>query len=127
ESNVIECGTCVLNAWNLGRLTFSALSLMLQTTQQWFFSGRLGTSRFAALPQLLVGTVLARQKLSGTSAKGNWEIFRVDVRGYDGRVAQTMVNDPAGVPPVGEFVVMPVMVGSNGYLREAKQLNSESF
>ena len=50
-------------------------------------------------------------------------MFKIEVRGCDGRVVHATVNDPAAVPPVGEFVVMPVFVAQNGYLRKAKQLN----
>jgi len=76
---------------------------------------------------LLCGTVQGRQRLKGRSAKGDWEMFRVEVRGCDGRTANCVVNDPSGIPPVGEFIVLPVFVGNNGMLREAKDLNAETF
>src|SRR5438105_2790824 len=74
---------------------------------------------------LMVGTVQSRTKLTGTNPKtGAWEIYRVEVRGIDGRTGMATVSDPAGIPAVGEHVVLPVFVGSNGYLREAKQLEA---
>ena len=78
-------------------------------------------------PLLLAGTVQSRQKLRGQGQKGEWELFKIEVRGQEGRVISTVVNDPAGIPPIGEFITLPVFVGSNGYLREAKQLNAETF
>jgi hypothetical protein len=78
-------------------------------------------------PLLPVGNVVTRQILRGKSQTGDWELYRVEVRGYDGRTVDTVVNDPAGVPPIGEFVVVPVFVGSNGRLREAKQLEASTF
>lgn len=78
-------------------------------------------------PLLLIGTVQSRQKLRGKSAKGDWEMYRVEVRGQEGRVTNAVINDPAGVPPAGEFICLPVFVGNNGMLREARQLNAEAF
>ena len=78
-------------------------------------------------PLLLAGTVLNRQRLRGMGQKGEWEMFRIEVRGQEGRVAQCVVNDPAAVPPTGEFIVLPCFIGHNGMLREAKQLNAETF
>jgi len=70
---------------------------------------------------------MTRQKLSGKNDKGAWEMFKVEVRGQDGRICSVIVNDPAGVPPKGEFVCVPVFVGNNGQLRECKQLSSLEF
>jgi hypothetical protein len=78
-------------------------------------------------PLLLCGTVQARQKLRGRSQRGDWELFKVEVRGSDGRVASAVVNDPGAVPPIGEFIAMPVFVGNNGMLREAKDMNADTF
>ncbi len=54
-------------------------------------------------------------------------MFRVEVRGEDGRMGQTIVNDPASIPAIGEFLCVPVFVGNNCMLREAKSLNAEVF
>jgi hypothetical protein len=61
-------------------------------------------------PLLLVGTVQARRVMRGKSDKGDWEM-RIEIRGQDGRVQNAVINDLAGIPPQGEFVVLPVYVG----------------
>ena len=78
-------------------------------------------------PLLLVGTVLNRNRLTGKSSKGDWEMFRVEVRGIDGRSQVAVVNEPAAIPPKGEFVCLPVFVGQNGGLREARQMAGTEF
>lgn len=71
-------------------------------------------------PLLLVGTVVDRRKIKGMNAKGAWELLRIDVRGVDGRVLQCLVNNEATAPALGVVVAMPVFVGANGGLREAR-------
>jgi hypothetical protein len=73
-------------------------------------------------PLLLVGTVRSRTKLFGTGAKGAWEFFKVEVRGIDGRIQYPTVNDPTTVPEKGQPIILPVFVGQNGNLREARKL-----
>jgi hypothetical protein len=43
------------------------------------------------------------------------------------RKATVLSYDPAGIPPVGEFICLPVFIGTNGGLREAKHLNALAF
>jgi len=71
-------------------------------------------------PLLLVGTVTDRRKIKGTGAKGPWEMLRVDVRGVDGRVVGCVVNSVATAPALGAVCAIPVFVGTNGTLREAR-------
>lgn len=78
-------------------------------------------------PLLAVGTVQKRSKMRGKNDKGEWEMFTIEVRGQDGRIVNIVINDPANVPPTGEFIVMPVYVTNTGRLREARQLAEETF
>jgi hypothetical protein len=78
-------------------------------------------------PLLLTGTVMTRQRISGKSQKGDWEMLKVEVRGQEGRIQSVIINDPAGIPPVGDFICLPAFIGTNGQLREAKELNSQAF
>ncbi len=73
-------------------------------------------------PLLLVGTVQNRMRFSRKSDRGPWEMFKVEVRGCDGRCVTAIVNEPKKIPEKGEFLVLPVFVGNNGQLREAKNL-----
>ena len=54
-------------------------------------------------------------------------MLKVEVRGQEGRVQSVIINDPPGIPPVGDFISLPAFIGTNGQLREAKQLNSQAF
>jgi len=65
--------------------------------------------------------------LKGTGQKGDWEMFRVEIRGAGGRVQLATLNDPAGIPAIGEFCMLPVIVGTNGYLRVARHLDTAAF
>jgi hypothetical protein len=76
----------------------------------------------AESPLLLVGTVLSRHKMSGNGPRGPWEFFKVKVRGIDGRTQVAVINDPATVPEKGAAIILPVFVGQNGNLREARNL-----
>ena len=73
-------------------------------------------------PLLLVGTVQSRTKLAGTSSRGSWEMYRVEVRGIEGRCMYAGANDPATVPQKGKSIILPVYVGQNGNVREARNL-----
>jgi hypothetical protein len=70
---------------------------------------------------------MSRQRISGKSLKGDWEMLKLEVRGQEGRIQWVIINDPAGIPPVGDFICLPAFIGINGQLREAKQLNSQAF
>ncbi len=61
------------------------------------------------------------------SQKGDWEMFKVEVRGQESCIQSVILNDRAGIPPVGDFICLPAFIGTNGQLREAKQLNSQAF
>lgn len=74
--------------------------------------------RTADSPLMRIGTMRSRLRLAGKSAKGDGEVYKVEVRGKDGRVTAAIVNDPAGVPPQGEFIAMPVLVGKKGVRRK---------
>ncbi|MFL5246013.1 MAG: hypothetical protein ACJ8FY_28415 [Gemmataceae bacterium] len=39
-------------------------------------------------------------------------------------MVSAITNDPAGIPPGGDFICLPCFIGNNGQLREAKQLNT---
>ena len=54
-------------------------------------------------------------------------IFTVEIRGCDGQIISVTINDPANVPAIKEFIAIPVFVGTNGYLREARSLSNETF
>jgi len=47
---------------------------------------------------------MSRQRISGKSLKGDWEMLKVEVRGQDGRIQSVIINDPAVIPPVGDFI-----------------------
>jgi hypothetical protein len=70
---------------------------------------------------------MSRQRISGKSLKGDWEMLKLEVRGQEGRIQWVIINDPAGIPPVGDFICLRAFIGINGQLREAKQLNSQAF
>ena len=75
---------------------------------------------------LLVGTVQTRTKVAGTNARGSWEMFKVEVRGIEGRCLYATANDPARVPEKGQPIILPVYVGQKGSLHEARNLG-EAF
>jgi len=54
-------------------------------------------------------------------------MLKVEVQGQECRFQSEIINDPAGIPPVGDFICSPAFIGTNGQLREAKQLNSQAF
>jgi hypothetical protein len=60
--------------------------------------------------------------MSGNSPRRPWEFFKVDVRGKDGVHETTVVNDPTTVPEKGQPIILPVFVGQNGNLRDARNL-----
>jgi hypothetical protein len=70
----------------------------------------------------LVETVQSRTNISSNEAKGPWEFFKVEVRGIDGRSQFASINNPATVPQKGEHIILPVFVGKNRDLREARKL-----
>ena len=70
---------------------------------------------------------MTRQRISGNSQQGDWEMLKVEVRGQEGRIQSVIINEPAGIPPIGDFICLPAFIGTNGHLREAKQLNSRAF
>jgi hypothetical protein len=70
---------------------------------------------------------MTRQRITGKSQKGDWEMLKVEVQGQECRIQSEVINDPAGIPPVGDFICLPAFIGTNGQLREAKQLNSQAF
>ncbi|MGH6796466.1 MAG: hypothetical protein ACREDH_15015, partial [Methylocella sp.] len=76
-------------------------------------------------PLLLIGTVQDRRRLRGNGAKGPWEMLRVEIRGKDGRTQSCVVNGEDSIPAVGSVCVLPVFVGSNGGLREARNLGEK--
>ena len=78
-------------------------------------------------PLLLIGTVKSRTKIRGTNANGAWEMLKMEVQGSDGRIASTVINDPANCPAVGEFIALPVFVGNNGGLRECRSQVHENW
>jgi hypothetical protein len=49
-------------------------------------------------------------------------MFKVEVRGIEGRCLYATVNDSATVPEKGKPIVLPVYVDQNGNLREARNL-----
>ena len=74
-------------------------------------------------PLLLVGLLKRRLKLTGRSHRGSWEMLKAEVQGVDGRVLAAVITDPATLPEAGEagsMIVLPVIVGNNGHLRQAK-------
>ena len=58
-------------------------------------------------PLLVCGIILSRTKQSGKNERGEWTMHRVEVRGAEGRVVTVIVNDPASIPPRGDFAVIP--------------------
>jgi hypothetical protein len=54
-------------------------------------------------------------------------MLKVEVRGQEGRIQSVIINDPAGISAVGDFICLPAFIGANGQLREAKQMNSQAF
>lgn len=78
-------------------------------------------------PLLAAGSVQNRYKTRGKTENREWELYRIEVRGCDGRMVTVSINDPANVPPIGEFVIMPVYVNNSGFLREARQVAQETF
>src|SRR5262249_54559967 len=72
------------------------------------------------------GTDHDRQNYSGKGATGDWTIHRVELSGSEGRTVSVVVNDPSLVPAKGEVFVLPVYVGKNGDIREARSLAEES-
>lgn len=79
----------------------------------------------AESPLLLVGTVQDRRRIKGTGAKGPWEMLRVEIRGKTGRIQSVIVNGEDSVPAVGGHCIVPVFIGANGGLREARNLGEE--
>ena len=71
-------------------------------------------------PLLLVGLLKRRLKLTGRSHRGSWEMLKAEVQGVDGRVLAAVITDPATLPEAGSMIVLPVIVGNNGHLRQAK-------
>ena len=61
-------------------------------------------------PFHLTGTVLTRQRISGKSQKGDRELLKVEVRGLEGRIQSVIINDLAGIPPVGDFICLPPLL-----------------
>jgi hypothetical protein len=50
-------------------------------------------------------------------------MLKAEVQGVDGRVLAAVITDPATLPEAGEagsMIVLPVIVGNNGHLRQAK-------
>jgi hypothetical protein len=79
-------------------------------------------------PLLLIGTILTRQRLTGKRDDGTeWEMFMIEVRGYDGRVQRCTIYNKDRIPKVGEFLILAVYIGSNGGLRESRQLNGTGW
>lgn len=76
-------------------------------------------------PLMLIGIVQDRRRMRGIGAKGPWEMLRVEIRGKDGRIQSCVVNGEDSIPAIGEFCVIPVFVGSNGGLREARNLGEK--
>ncbi len=71
-------------------------------------------------PLLAVGTVQKRFRLHGKTDKGEWEMYKVEIRGCDGRIVTVTVNEPKKIPPTGQFICLPVFLTSQGQLREAR-------
>jgi hypothetical protein len=66
--------------------------------------------------------VQSRLKNSGTTDGKEWTFYRVEVRGRDGKIVTVTIGDPATVPAIGNFILLPVYLDRNGYLREAPVL-----
>jgi hypothetical protein len=60
---------------------------------------------------------MSRQRITGKSQKGDWEMVKVEVRGQDGRIQSVIINDLAVIPSVGDFICLPAFIGTNGQLR----------
>jgi hypothetical protein len=87
---------------------------------EWTFHERLFMMT-AQSPLIVAGIVSAREKLTGKSDKGDWEMYRITVQGCDGRTTSVTINDPKTCAQKGEFTAISVFVGNNGQLRECKR------
>jgi hypothetical protein len=82
------------------------------------------------LPEAFVDIGLTKDRFpipyTPPTAAGN-ELLASGARSQEGRIQSVIINDSAGIPPVGDFICLPAFIGTNGQLREAKQLNSQAF
>jgi hypothetical protein len=74
---------------------------------------------------LVAGTVASRKRFSGKNERGDWEMFKIEVRGSDGRTTMVTISDAKLAPAVGEPVVLPVYINKMGNLCECRSFGDD--